>query len=156
VPRMELLDLLKHILEQGSSRESKATRIAEAIRREGAYRWVGIYDVDMRSGLVSNIAWSGPGAPAYPIFPMTKGLTTRAIAERRTINVGDVTQDPDYLTALGSTQAEIIIPVLDDTNDQVVGTIDVESERSNAFDSGAQADLEKCARTVRGFWTRPD
>jgi L-methionine (R)-S-oxide reductase len=69
--------------------------------------------VDIQGGLISNIAWSGPSAPAYPVFPVTKGLTARAIAGRKTINVGDVANDSGYLTAFDNTRAEIIVPVLD-------------------------------------------
>ena len=107
--------------------------------------------MDMRRGLVTNIAWSGPGAPAYPTFPVTKGLTSRAIAQKRTVNVGDVASDPGYLTALDSTRSEMIVPVLDAAG-AVIGTIDVESERLNAFDPDAQASLEECARLLAEFW----
>jgi putative methionine-R-sulfoxide reductase with GAF domain len=47
--------------------------------------------------------------------------------------------------ALGSTRSEMIIPVMDKTNDAAIGTIDVESERVNAFDSASQTLLEECA-----------
>src|SRR5689334_10285093 len=83
MPDRKLPDKLKNILAKNASREAKAILITEAIRDEGAYRWVGIYDVDIQCGLVSNIAWSGPSGPAYPTFPTTKGLTSRAIAERK-------------------------------------------------------------------------
>src|SRR6266853_6868167 len=128
MPDRTLLSKLKNILSENVDRSAKATRIAQAIRDEGAYRWVGIYDVDIQRGLVSNIAWTGPGAPAYPIFPITKGLTSRAISGKKTINVGDVANDPGYLTAHDSTRAEIIVPVLKNSVDRVIGTIDVESE----------------------------
>jgi L-methionine (R)-S-oxide reductase len=88
-----LLTKLKSILAQNLDRAAKATCIAEAIRDEGAYRWVGIYHVDLERSLVSNIAWCGPNAPAYPAFPVTKGLTSRAINQRKTVNVGDVASD---------------------------------------------------------------
>jgi L-methionine (R)-S-oxide reductase len=132
---------------------TKAKRISEVIRKAGAYRWVGIYDVNVRSGTVSNIAWSGPNAPAYPVFPITKGLTSRAITARKTVNVGNVASDANYLTALESTRAEIIVPILDDTGDHVIGTIDVESEHLNAFDPKAQALLEESANVLTKFWT---
>lgn len=56
-----------------------------SIRYEGAFRWEGTYDVDFERGLGSNVGWSGPGAPAYPTFPVTKGLTSKVIAGRKTI-----------------------------------------------------------------------
>ena len=103
---------------------------------------------------MSNIAWSGAGAPEHPTFAITKGLTSRAIKEKRTINVGDVTQDPDYLTALATTQSEIIVPVVDVAHNSVIGTIDVESQLANAFDSVTQNELEECAIVLRRFWRR--
>ena len=113
MPADKLLTELTRILSQEGDRSQKAKAIAEAIRASGTYRWTGIYDVDHEKGIVSNIAWSGSGAPAHPTFPVTKGLTSRAIATKKTVNVGDVPNDPDYLTALTTTRSEIIIPVLD-------------------------------------------
>jgi L-methionine (R)-S-oxide reductase len=146
-----LPDKLNEIFAAKADRAIQAAQITEAIRIEGGYRWVGLYDVDITRGLVSNIAWSGPAAPAYPTFPVTKGLTSRAIAQKQTINVGDVTSDPNYLTALDSTQSEIILPILDSAG-TVIGTLDVESEKPNAFDRATQALLEKCARLLAAFW----
>jgi L-methionine (R)-S-oxide reductase len=148
----ELLDKLKILVAQDGTREARARHIAEAIREAGACRWVGIYDVDLERGFVSNIAWSGPGAPAHQVFPVTCGLTSRAIAGGKTVNVGDVASDSDYLTALGSTRAEMIVPVRSRFGDRVVGTIDVESDRPNAFDSAAQSLIEECGRAIADFW----
>jgi L-methionine (R)-S-oxide reductase len=153
MPNRNLLDNLKAILAREADRTVKAAMIAEAIRDSGSYRWVGIYDVDSLRGVVSNIAWRGPAEPAHSVFPVTKGLTSRAISGKKTVNVGDVASDPNYLTALDTTRSEIIVPVLDATSDRVVGTIDVESEHPNAFDSKAQALLEECARLLTHFWT---
>lgn len=144
---------LKAMLATDLDRAAKARRLADVIREFGTYRWVGIYDVDMDQGLVSNVAWSGAGAPEYPVFPISKGLTSRAIANKATVNVGDVQADPDYLTALSTTRSEIIVPVVDGRG-EVAGTIDVESERPHAFDISAQQTLEQCAETLKTFWRR--
>jgi L-methionine (R)-S-oxide reductase len=154
MPDSNLLNNLKVILAQDADRTIKAAMITEAIRDSGPYRWVGIYDVDAQRGVVSNVAWCGPAAPAYAIFPVTKGLTSRAISGKKTINVGNVAGDPNYLTALDGTRSEIIVPVLDAARDRVIGTIDVESERVDAFDSDVQALLEECARLLEDFWIR--
>jgi putative methionine-R-sulfoxide reductase with GAF domain len=66
--------------------------------------------------------------------------------------VGDVREDPRYLTAFGSTRSEIIVPVLGSTGREVVGTIDVESERVDAFSEGDRATLERCAAAVAGLF----
>jgi putative methionine-R-sulfoxide reductase with GAF domain len=147
-----VLDELKGILRQAGSREARAKRIAEVIRASGPYRWVGIYDVNIAGGLVSNLAWSGLGAPAYPTFPITKGLTSRAIASRKAINVGNVANESAYLTALGSTQSEIIVPILDNMGQNVLGTIDIESEKRDAFDKETEQLLEQYAEVLRPLW----
>jgi L-methionine (R)-S-oxide reductase len=146
------LDILRNILARDLPRTRKAEQIAQTIREDGAYRWVGVYDVDLDRGLVSNVAWSGPAAPAYPTFPVTKGLTSRAIAEKKTINVGDVASDRDYLIALDTTRSEIIIPVVDVAGERVIGTVDVESERPYAFSPESQTALEEVVRVLVPFW----
>jgi putative methionine-R-sulfoxide reductase with GAF domain len=82
------------------------------------------------------------------VFPLNKGLTGFAIATRRTVNVGDVAADPRYLTALGNTRSEIIVPIFDAAHQNVVGTLDIESDQPNAFDSKTQAFLERIADRI--------
>jgi len=69
----EAKDGIASILESPLTRVEKASGIAALIRELGGYRWVGIYDIGPET--VSIISYSGPGAPAYPEFPVTKGLT---------------------------------------------------------------------------------
>ena len=143
-----LLSQISEIVAKWRPRLERLQQVAVALRQSAGYRWVGLYDVDASRGEVRNLVWDGPAAPEYPIFPITKGLTSSAIAEKRTVNVGDVGADPRYLTALGSTRSEIIVPISNDQGD-VVGTIDVESERSNAFDQSTERLLEDCAVLLR-------
>ncbi|MBV9873498.1 MAG: hypothetical protein JO025_02110, partial [Verrucomicrobia bacterium] len=98
-----LLEELRKIVSSATPRVQKLQVIAALIRNSGNYRWVGLYEIDERVGEVINLVWDGPDAPAYPRFPIGKGLTGTAIEERKVINVGDVISDPRYLTAFGST-----------------------------------------------------
>jgi GAF domain-containing protein len=91
------------------------------------------------------LAWSGPGAPAHPQFPKNSGLTGVAIDSGDSVVVGDVTRDPRYLTTFGSTRSEIIIPIKDEVEGSVIGTIDVESEALNLFTDESQIFLKQCA-----------
>ena len=97
---------------------------------------------------------SGPDAPEYPTFPLTRGLTGAAIASRKTVNVGNVGADPRYLTTFDSTKSEIIVPVFDTKGRNIVGAIDVESEISNAFSADVQTLLETCSEISRPLWIR--
>jgi putative methionine-R-sulfoxide reductase with GAF domain len=97
-------------LRSGVSRATKARRIAELIRKTGKYRWVGIYVIENKE--LAAIAWTGPNAPAHPRFPIHQGLNGKAVRTSQTVNVGDVSKDPRYLTTLGTTRSEIIVPIL--------------------------------------------
>ena len=143
---------LRSIVAAPGDRTRRARRVAEVMREARGFRWVGLYDVDPTAGLVSNIVWSGPGAPEFRTFPITKGLTGSAISTRKTVNVGNVRSDPRYLTAFGTTKSEIIVPIFDSTRENVVGTIDVESEQPNAFDPQTEGLLEECAELLAPLW----
>ena len=149
-----LLSQISQIVAKLGPRMERLQQVAAALRQSAGYRWVGLYDVDASRGEVRNLVWDGPGAPEYPTFPITKGLTSSAITKKRTVNVGDVGADPRYLTALGSTRSEIIVPISNDQG-EVVGTIDVESERSNAFDRSTERLLEDCAVLLRPLFAEP-
>jgi GAF domain-containing protein len=147
-----MLSELRQLVDRPEPRLEKLRKIAWTIRAGGGYRWVGLYEIDRSRSLVKNLVWDGPDAPAYPVFPVTKGLTGVAIAERRPVNVGNVREDDRYLTALSTTQSEIIVPIFDEQGMAVVGTIDVESEVLDAFGPDVQRTLESCAAAIQRLW----
>ncbi len=147
-----LLGEVSRVLEGDGDRERKAAGIAEAIRRSGGYRWVGLYEVTEDE--IANLAFDGPGAPAHPRFPVTQGLSGAAVASGKSVMVDDVREDSRYLTAFGSTRSEIIVPVADRAGRKVVGTIDVESEQVNAFSEEDRVALERCAAAVAALFEK--
>jgi GAF domain-containing protein len=144
------LNQIRTTAASGGDRTERAKRLAELIGKLGNYRWVGVYDVGAEN--VSIIAWSGPSAPEYPTFPVGKGLTGAAIRDKKAVVVGDVRNDPRYLTAFGSTVSEIVVPVLAPGEDRVIGTVDVESEHANAFGPRDQQMIEQCAQAALPLW----
>ena len=149
--RQSEMSELRRIAESSETREVRARRIAELIREAGGYRWVGIYDVT--SNEIAAIAWSGRGDPAFPRFPVTQGLNGAAVSSGKTVIVGDVMQDVRYLTTLGNTRSEMVVPVRNESG-AIVGTIDVESEKANAFSARDRDFLEECGRAARPLWIR--
>jgi L-methionine (R)-S-oxide reductase len=145
---IDLTKLEEHVRElvasEGTSREERVRAIASEIAAAGAYRWVGIYDVT--PSLVRIVAFSGPGAPAFPEFLREQGLTGEALRSGHTIVADDVQNDPLYLTAFGTTRSEMIVPIR--TSETIVGTIDVESERISAFGQNDRDAIEKVARAI--------
>jgi L-methionine (R)-S-oxide reductase len=146
----DTLDQIRIAAGGGDERVVKAKRLAELVRTLGDYRWVGIYDVGR--AVVSIVGYSGPGAPEFATFPITKGLNGAAIKTKKAVIVGDVRKDKRYLTAFGNTQSEMIVPVLDPSGERVIGTIDVESEHANAFSDRDREMIEQCARAALPFW----
>lgn len=144
------LNQIRTTAASGGDRAERAKRLADLIRKLGEYRWVGVYDVGADN--VSIIAWSGPSTPEYPTFPIAKGLTGAAIQQKKAVIVGDVRNDPRYLTAFGNTLSEMIVPILAPGSDQVIGTIDVESEKANAFSGRDQQIIEQCAQAALPLW----
>ncbi|HEV8604480.1 MAG TPA: GAF domain-containing protein [Tepidisphaeraceae bacterium] len=146
----ELLNRIRDLVRSGQPRHDRASNLASAIKAFGQYSWVGIYDVDSQS--VSILAFAGSGPPAFPTFPITKGLTGSAIAQKSPVGGGDVANDPRYLTTFGTTASEIIIPILDRQTGQVIGTINVESSQKNAFSQNDQQLLQQCASAALPLW----
>jgi putative methionine-R-sulfoxide reductase with GAF domain len=155
VDREQLLSQLQNIVVTARDRQASLQEAAALIRSNANYRWVGLYEIDHAAGLVRNVCWSGPGPPEHPTFPLTQGLTNAAVAQRQIVNVGDVSADPRYLTAFGTTRSEIIIPVFDRAGERALGTIDVESEDPNAFTKEIEDLLAACSAVIRPLWDYP-
>ena len=133
-------------------RERRAARVAATIRRLGDYRWVGLYDVAANE--ISVVAWDGPAPPAHPRFGRDAGLCGAAASASEAVMVGDVASDERYLTTHATTRSEIVVPVV--AGGDVVGLIDVESERPNAFGDRDRHLLERCAAVIVPLWRGRD
>jgi L-methionine (R)-S-oxide reductase len=140
----DLMDALRSEAGRNAPTDERAQRIAELVRLHTGRRSVGLYEID--GDEVVNLAWSGPAPPAYPRFPINRGLTGAAIASRTSIVSNDVVTDSRYLTALDSTGSELIVPIF--REGRVVGTLDVEDERTNAFAGGDQMFFEQVASAL--------
>ena len=144
----ELPEAVRAAAEQRLPRDKRSRRIAALIRTATGRRWVGVYEVTPTE--VVNLAWSGPTAPAHPRFPIERGLTAAAINTREIVVSNDVARDPRYLTALASTGSELIVPII--VGDRVVGTLDVEDERTDAFGDEDRRLFERLAAEMRPLY----
>ena len=143
---------LRQLREGAGDRAAKAQRAVELIRTLGPYRWVGVYDVLATE--IAVVAWCGPAPPTYPRFPVTKGLNGACVASRKPVIVQDIATDARYLTTIGGTRGEMIQPIVDESG-VVVGTIDVESDRVDAFTQRDEELLAACAANLVWLWRTP-
>ena len=133
---------LARLVAQPLPTSEQMKKAAELIRSARGYRWVGLYEVTEAE--IGAFAWTGTEAPAFPRFPRAQGLCGAAVKSRAPVIVGDVKNDSRYLATFGNTQSEMIVPVIDGRNN-VVGLIDVESEKRNAFSDQDTHFLQSCA-----------
>ncbi len=115
------------------------------IRAARDYRWVGIYKVTQKEFVI--MAASDDEPPAYPRFPLTQGLCGAVLETKKAIVVGDVRKDTRYLPTFHTTRSEIIIPIVNE-HKQVVGMLDAESEKTNAFRDVDGQFLERAAGLI--------
>jgi peroxiredoxin/putative methionine-R-sulfoxide reductase with GAF domain len=137
---------------RSGKRRDRAADVAAAIRRFGNYRWAGVYDVGAAE--IAVVGWDGPAPPTHPRFPRSQGLCGAAVSAGAAVVVGEVTADPRYLTTHSTTRSEIVVPVF--RGRDVVGLIDVESERPAAFDDSDRKLLERCAALITPLWRTGD
>jgi GAF domain-containing protein/anti-sigma regulatory factor (Ser/Thr protein kinase) len=75
-----------------------------------------------------------------------QGLVGWSIANGLVVNVPDVLQDPRHLSGISSTRSELCVPLR--VGEHVIGAIDVQSPRVNAFSSSD----ERLLSTIAGQW----
>jgi len=110
---------------------SSLKKAAEMIRAERNYRWIGIYKIERGDFVLA--AGTGNEPPAYRRFPKSQGLCGAVAESGKTLIVGDVRKDPRWLPAFWTTRSEVVVPIISETTAQVIGVIDVESEKHDAF-----------------------
>ena len=113
------------------------------IRAERHYRWVGIYKVTRTECVI--VAGTGSEPPTYARFPKTQGLCGAVAESCETLIVGDVKKDLRYLPTFWSTRSEIVVPIISESTKKVVGLIDAESDKLDAFTEDDRDFLEHVA-----------
>jgi L-methionine (R)-S-oxide reductase len=141
---------LARVADSESPRDERARAVAEAIRDARGYRWIGIYDVGDEEIVL--LAHTGAVSPAHTRFSIDQGLSGDAVRRRTTVVSNDVANDPRYLAAFENTGSETIVPVLGAESGIVIGTLDVESDRVDAFSRDDVAFLEECAAVLRPLY----
>jgi len=75
-------------------------------------------------------------------IPVGRGICGRAVAERRDLNVPDVSRAEDYLACSIETRSELVVLIR--RHDEILGQIDIDCDAVEGFD----AEEEAAVRTV--------
>ena len=114
------------------------------------FHWTGIYELfpddTLRLGTFI-------GAPTDHVFiGVGQGVCGTAVAEKRNINVPDVTKVSNYLACSTSTKSELVVLIR--MGDRIFAQIDVDSHECNAFDAASVEDVERVAAWLAAEYAR--
>jgi L-methionine (R)-S-oxide reductase len=144
----DALEAIRRILDRGGDADD-VLRQAVAVLQERFedYSWVGIYLVEGDALVLG--PWQGPEATEHVRIPVGEGICGAAAATGVTEVVDDVNADPRYLACFPSTRSEIVVPISYEA--QVVGEIDIDSDRPAAFDADDREFLESVAVLISPY-----
>jgi L-methionine (R)-S-oxide reductase len=105
------------------------------------FHWTGIYEL-----FPDNVLRLGPfvGAPTDHVFiAVCRGVCGTAVAERRNINVPDVSKATNYLACSTATKSELVVLIR--RGERIFAQIDIDSHEIDAFDGHAVTQVERLA-----------
>ncbi len=77
-------------------------------------------------------------------YPITQGVTGKAVSLGKTVRISDVSQVSDYIEIASGIRSELCIPIR--VNERIIGVLNVESRKENAF---SESD-ERLLNTIAG------
>ena len=115
--------------------ESISQTIVETLRSEFGQSNCSLLLIEPKTRTLKRLAAVGPYAKEVSTGKTLQldgpGLAPAAIREQRIINVGDVTQQPDYVPNWAAARSEMAIPLI--ASGEVIGVIDIQSADIDAF-----------------------
>lgn len=117
--------------------------ISSALHQVFSWWWVGFYWVKENELVLA--PFQGPIACTRIAFG--KGVCGTAWKEKKTRLVPDVEQFPGHIACSSTTKSEIVVPIFNQ-NDEVMGVLDVDSERDDVLDEIDVFYLEKISKMI--------
>ena len=133
---------VKAMVESESDSIANMANIASLIHETFGFWWTGFYRV-MDDQLVL-----GPfqGPMACTRIGYGKGVCGTAWKERKTIIVEDVEQFPGHIACSSASRSEIVVPIF--KSNDVIGVLDIDSEKLATFDEADGEWLEKIVKSL--------
>lgn len=108
------------------------------------YNWVGIYLKEGDQLILHNYK----GLPTiHSVIPIEEGICGAAVREGQTIIVDDVLSDSRYIACSLATCSEIVVPIYN-SNNEIIGEIDIDSDIKSAFTKEDRIFLEDIAKLL--------
>ena len=133
---------LEAMAAQGAEFDELLEKAVEGLHElDPRFHWTGIYEL-----FPDSILRLGPfiGAPTEHVFiGVGQGVCGTAVAERRNINVPDVSQATNYLACSSDTRSELVVLIR--SGEMIWAQIDIDSHDLAAFDDEAEAAVQRVA-----------
>lgn len=138
-----LLPQLAALVDGETDLTANLANISAALHDTFSWWWVGFYRV--QDEVLVLAPFQGPIACTRIAFG--KGVCGTAWKEAKTLLVPDVEAFPGHIACSSSSVSEIVTPIFDKTG-QVVGVLDVDSERYDVLDETDVHYLEKISQLI--------
>lgn len=139
---VEICGELARMRKEGFSFEHLLAKSVELLHRSNPkFHWTGIYEL-----FPDNVLRLGSfiGAPTDHVFiGVGQGVCGTAVAERRNINVPDVSKVSNYLACSTATRSELVVLIR--KGERIFAQIDLDSHELDAFDETAVKTVEAVA-----------
>ncbi len=138
-----LLPQLRSLTENETDVIANMANISAALKEVFGWWWVGFY-------LVKNdelILGPFQGPIACTRIKYGRGVCGTAWKEKQTLLVPDVEQFPGHIACSSASKTEIVVPVFNAENN-VVGVLDVDSERLGILDEADKEGLEEVVKLL--------
>ena len=140
----QVLEAVDAVVAEDGDARMMMDRVVEVLKeRIPHYTWVGIYLLEGHELVLG--PYRGKPSP-HTRIPLGRGICGAAATEKATIIVDDVNEDPRYLACSIETRSEIVVPIM--RGDEVLGEIDIDSDRAAAFTYADRELLEQVAAAV--------
>ena len=123
-----------------------ATVVCELHHADDRFDWTGFYRVTEPEVLKIGPYQGGHGCL---VIPFSRGVCGAAARTRQTQLVPDVEAFPGHIACSSSTRSEIVVPVFG-ANERLIGVLDIDSDRPDAFTEADAEALEGMMRDVFG------
>ena len=147
----EICGKLDELAHSGAGLEDLLSQAVQLLHQSNPrFHWTVIYEL-----YPDAVLRLGPflGAPTDHVFiAVGRGVCGTAVAEKRNINVPDVTQAPNYLACSSETRSELVVLIR--KKDRIFAQIDIDSHELNAFDRDAVTQVEKVAEYLADTYAK--
>lgn len=141
---IEILPQIKALVESENDLVANLANICAALKFSFDFFWIGFYLVK------NNQLVLGPfqGPIACTRINFGKGVCGTAWQKKEIIIVDDVDAFPGHIACSSLSKSEIVLPIFDHQNN-VIGVLDVDSDKLNSFDQTDAVYLNKIINLVK-------